>query len=151
MKARTFHYIWLISVFVLNTLPSNAQSLQVSIVSSDQNTSFCKGTPEDFILTANTSGGKEPYSYEWTFSWSNDTARQKTINVRPDASGTVKLKVTDSSHPAKSKDAIFLIKEISLTADFTFARGRYLCTKSHSIQLYGNRGNKRLSILLEFW
>ena len=121
LKVKTFHYTWLFSVFVLNTLLSNAQSLQVNIVSNDHNNSFCEGVPEDFILTANPSGGKEPYYYEWTFSWSNDTAREKTIIARPEEIGIVKLKVTDSSYPAKSKDATFFIKEVFITADFTFA------------------------------
>ena len=90
---------------MLNTFQLNAQSLQVSIVSNDHNNSFCEDLPEDFILTANPSGGKGPYYYEWTFSWSNDTVRDETIITRPNATGTVKLRVTDSSYPAKSKDA----------------------------------------------
>jgi len=107
-------------VFVLNTFLLNAQSLKVGIVSSDHNNTFCEGQPEDFILTANPSGGNEPYYYEWTFSWSSDTVREKTIIARPETAGTVKVKVTDSSYPAKSKEAILQIKEIFLTADFTF-------------------------------
>ena len=76
---------------------------------------------ENFYLEGQASGGKEPYSYEWTFSWKTDTLRGKNITVPSEASGEVKLTVTDGSHPAKSKDAIFKIFEISLNADFTFS------------------------------
>ncbi len=97
-----------------------AQSLQVGIVSNDPTGRFCEGAPEEFQLNANPSGGTEPYSYEWTFSWNNDTLTSKIIPAQPSTSGVVKLKVTDSSYPAKSKEATFTITEISINADFSF-------------------------------
>ena len=121
LKVKALYYTWLVLVFLLNTLLTHAQSLQVKIVSDNQNDRFCEGAPEYFYLSADPSGGKEPYRYEWTTSWDDDTLRDKEIRVRPETSGTVKVTVTDNSHPAKSKDAIFQIREVFLEADFSFA------------------------------
>jgi PKD repeat protein len=110
-------------------MAAHAQSLKVSIASNDQNNSFCEGVFEDFILSANVSGGNEPYTYEWTYSFQDDTAQGRTIVVTPRESGVVKVKVTDNSHPAKSKEAIFRISEVSMEADFTFSQDS-LCAQS---------------------
>jgi PKD repeat protein len=124
--SKQIKYLCIINVFFLNTLFLYAQSsptLQAGIFSNSANNRFCKGTLELFQLDGRASGGIEPYFYEWTFTWNKDTLNSKTINIQPDTSGEVKLKVTDSSFPAKSKDAIYQIKEIILNADFTIDAG----------------------------
>jgi len=110
-------------VFLTNTFSSIAQtsqSLQAGIISYAPNDRFCKGLPESFPLEATASGGTEPYYYEWTFTWRTDTLHDKTISVQPPTGGEVKLKVTDSSRPPKSKEDKYQIYEIALNADFTF-------------------------------
>lgn len=110
-------------MFILSTYSAFAQttqSLQVGITPHSPNNRFCSGSPEVFILEARATGGTEPYSYEWTFTWNTDTIRDKTISVQPGRSGEVKLKVTDSSRPPISREARYQIYEIVLNADFTF-------------------------------
>ena len=107
-------------MFLVFTSATYAQSLRVEIVSNDNNNSFCEGIPELFTLTANVNGGKEPYSYEWTSSWNSDTVNVSFMSIKPDTSGEIKLKVTDSSHPAKSKETTFQITEVFMSVDFNF-------------------------------
>ncbi len=123
MKARGIQYLLIFFVFLTNTFSSIAQtsqSLQAGIISYAPNDRFCKGLPESFPLEATASGGTEPYYYEWTFTWRTDTLHDKTISVQPPTGGEVKLKVTDSSRPPKSKEDKYQIYEIALNADFTF-------------------------------
>ena len=123
MKAKGSQYLSVISVFILSIFSAfsqTTQSLQVGIISHSPNNRFCTGRPETFSLEAGATGGTEPYFYEWTFTWRNDTIRTKTISIQPTTSGEVKLKVTDSSRPPISRDTKYQITEIVLNADFTF-------------------------------
>ncbi len=110
-------------MFLLSSLISYAQSsqsLQAGIISNSANNRFCEGNPEWFQLEARATGGTEPYHYEWTFSWNTDTLHEQTIITRPETSGEVRLKVTDSSRPPISRDTKYRIYETSIDADFTF-------------------------------
>ena len=129
MKTRTFQQIWFTGTLLLCTLLTQAQSLQVSIASNDGNTSFCEGIFEDFVLSANVSGGKEPYTYQWTYTFQDDTTYGRTIVITPQQSGVVRVRVTDDSHPAKSKEAVFRISEVSMEADFIFSQDS-ICAQS---------------------
>jgi large repetitive protein len=99
----------------------SAQNLQVTINANPSAGRFCSGTLKSFILDAAVSGGTAPYKYEWTFSWKTDTIRDKTIPVLASKTGTVTLRVTDSSHPTKTEEKKFQILEKTVTADFIFA------------------------------
>ncbi|MBE0653235.1 MAG: hypothetical protein IH594_05530, partial [Bacteroidales bacterium] len=106
---------------LLHTLPSYAQtSFKVKISSLPDKNRFCAGSPEVFRLEAVASGGTSPYTYEWTFSWSEDTLTDKIILIEPAESGEVRLKVTDSGRPAKSIVEIYSIYESSVDSDFEF-------------------------------
>ena len=124
MKARPLYYTWLWIVFYLCTQSLHAQttqSLQVGIISHAENNRFCEGIPEWFTLEAKANGGTEPYYFEWTFTFRDDTLHDQTISVRPETSGEVMLRVTDSSHPSKSKDVKYRIFETIIDVDFTFS------------------------------
>ncbi|MBN2462627.1 MAG: PKD domain-containing protein [Dehalococcoidia bacterium] len=96
---------------------------QTPTVTISGNPNIC-GTGNSTILTANATGGTQPYAYDWSPSTATGTASNNTFTAT--GAGTVAVAVTDSLGCTGRAKTIVAIKSppaVNLSGNLTFCEG----------------------------